>query len=156
VGTAPPLDAGLPPAVDASPIRVDAGAIATDELARCVEVLNTLRGTIGARTLASTPALQAFANESARSDATTGRANDYFSRTNGGNYVASGQAVIPGWPLGADGSIRAVVDRGVRQIWDAGPSDATSARLRDPAYQHAACGGYVTDRGAVWVVLAFH
>jgi hypothetical protein len=123
------------------------------DLAHCVEVLNTLRGSM--HMVMESSALETFATAGAQADEMSGMANHYFTMTNGGGGVASGQAEITNWTLSQYGSVRAVIDQGIMMIGNGAPSDPATMQVRNPAWTTAGCGVSVIS-GNVWVVLAFH
>jgi uncharacterized protein YkwD len=124
-----------------------------DPLQRCADVVNGYRAQAGRAALTRSDALERFAAEAAAYDAERGQAHAYFIATQGGG-VAYAENEIPGWPLGADGSVLTIIDEGTAMMWAEGPGGGHYDNMVGN-YTEIGCGVFITAGDFVWVAQDF-
>jgi uncharacterized protein YkwD len=93
-----------------------------DALARCVELTNELRDTVGAPPLERSAELEAYAGEGAEYDHFRDP-HDHF-RSNSGGGIAFAENECPHWSLGfGGGSVVGLVEACIDAFWSEGPGD---------------------------------
>ena len=144
-------DGGAPP-----PSPDDGGAPppAADDLQHCVDVINSYRAKLGRTPYKRSSALEAFAAEGAKEDSKSGSPHGHFMATSGGG-IAWAENEIPGWSLADSGSVRAVLDDGLKMMWDEGPGGGHYENMSSRSYKEVGCGIYVTPSKDVWIVQDF-
>ena len=101
------------PASPAAPSATDVGS----SVAFCAEEINRYRESIGRPPLTRSRALEDFATDAARNDAAVRVPHHHFAATNGAG-VARAETEMLRW---RDASVASVVQRGLAQMWKAGP-----------------------------------
>jgi uncharacterized protein YkwD len=119
----------------------------------CVDEINRYRSENGKSTLSRSGSLEGYADEGARSDASTGTPHGHFIETGGGG-IADAENEIPGWPIGWFGSVKEVIGEGIQAMMGEGPGGGHYENILGNHTQ-AGCGIYVTGDEAVWVVMDF-
>ena len=122
------------------------------ELRFCVDQTNEYRATLHLRALKRSEALETYAVTSARVDARSRVAHQYFEKTDGGG-IAMAETLIPWWPFSRYGSVREVVRRGLARMWAEGRGGGHYDIIVGK-YAELGCGIY-SDGTNVTVVQAF-
>jgi uncharacterized protein YkwD len=121
-----------------SPSNTPAAGTAED-LAYCAGQINALRRSVGLQPLQQSEALEAFAAVAARRDAQARIPHYHFTQTNGGG-VSRAQTEILWWQ---GSSVRAVIQKGLAQMWAVGPSGEHYDILAGP-FSEVGCGVFVS------------
>jgi len=119
------------------------------EMIFCVDEINRYRTGAGLTALERSPALEAWATESARVDAAANQPHAHFTATNGGG-VALAETELLAW---RSDNVHAIVRQGLQFMWDEGPDGEHRVILVGP-YTAVGCGAYVAG-GLVTVVQSF-
>ena len=122
------------------PLSPSAAALAGTpaELTYCAEKINHYRSSVGLPPLQQSDALEAFAAEAAQNDGLVHVAHHYFTRTNGGGTAKAETEIL--WWRGF--AVRAVIQKGLAQMWDAGPPGEHYEIIVGP-YTQIGCGIFV-------------
>ncbi len=136
-----------PAAADTSPPP------STDDLQRCVDLINVYRAKVSKKPLGRSSALETFAAAGAQADSKTGSAHGHFISTSGGG-IAWAENEIPGWPLESSG-VRGVLEDGLQMMWDEGPGGGHHDNMASTEYTEVGCGVFVTSGKEVWIVQDF-
>ncbi|MEO7094419.1 MAG: CAP domain-containing protein [Polyangiales bacterium] len=146
-----PADGSAPP----PPPPVDGGApLPADDLQRCVDVINAYRAKLGRTAYRRSAALEAFAAEGAKQDSKSGSPHGHFMSTSGGS-IAWAENEISGWSLDDSGSVRVVLEDGLKMMWGEGPGGGHYENMASRTYKEVGCGIYVTAGKDVWIVQDF-
>jgi hypothetical protein len=122
------------------------------DLAFCVQETNRYRAMVGDRSVTESAALEAYAADGARIDATAQTPHLHFSSTNGGGIAfAENEDLL--WPLASYGTVQAVMQQGLAGMWAEGPSGGHYQNLVGP-YTQIGCGVYLAN-GAITVAQDF-
>lgn len=114
-----------------------AAEIATG-LSLCVDEINRYRESVGRPALARSQALEDFAVAAVERDALAHTAHQHFLQTNGGGTAVAETEIL--WWQGM--AVGAVVQSGIAQMWQAGPSGEHYDILNGP-YSEIGCGIFV-------------
>jgi hypothetical protein len=125
------------------------GVAAADDQQYCVDVINRYRARTGLGPLMRSTALEQFATEGARYNASAGP-HAYFSMQGGGG-VAFAENEIPGWQM--QGSIRDVIEQGTEMMYNEGPGGGHHDNIVGN-YRSVGCGIH-QQFGQVWVIQDF-
>jgi len=88
------------------------------DLSFCADEVNRYRASVGRPPLARSADLEIFATEAAENDGRSHQAHHLFSLTNGGGTSAAETEIL--WWRGL--AVRAVIQQGLRQMWQNGPT----------------------------------
>ena len=110
----------------------------------CVDQINTLRASVGDPPLNRSSRIDAFSAEAAQVDGEAHQAHKHFIATNGGHGTALAENVIPWWKVSDYGSIQTIVRKGLKTMWDEGPSGYHYVNMRGK-YREMGCGIAVLD-----------
>jgi hypothetical protein len=144
-----PSNSGTNPS---SPTPTLPTGVTAADLAFCVQETNRYRAMVGDRSVTESAALEAYAADGARIDATAQTSHLHFTSTNGGG-VAIAENEIPWWPLASFGTVQAVMQQGLAAMWAEGPSGIHYRNLVGP-YTETGCGVYLAN-GEVTVAQDF-
>lgn len=111
------------------------------ELAFCADEVNRYRAHVSLPPLEQSSALETYAAESARVDGSTGQPHAHFLQTNGGG-VALAETELLGW---SNLDVRAVIGRGLKLMWEEGPTGEHYPILVGP-YSQIGCGVFVGNK----------
>jgi uncharacterized protein YkwD len=123
------------------------------ELAFCVERMNTLRASKGLSPFTRSSTLERYAAAAARTDGLAHTAHRHARETRHGNGTARAENEILWWSLDGYGSVQAIVEGGLDDMWRQGTGGAHYDNLAGP-YTQAGCGIFVNG-DEVTVVQAF-
>lgn len=146
-----PSNSGTNPSSPTPTPTLPSGVTAAD-LAFCVQETNRYRAMVGDRSVTESAALETYAADGARIDATAQTPHSHFLSTNGGG-VAFAENEIPWWPLASYGTVQAVMQQGLAMMWAEGPSGGHYQNLVGP-YTETGCGVYLAN-GAITVTQDF-
>jgi hypothetical protein len=130
------------------------GPVASSDGQYCVDQLNVYRAKVGAAPFTRSDALQTFATDGAKSDSQSNQPHGHFIATNGGG-IAFAENEVPGWPQARFGSVRAVIDGGLKMMFGEGPGGGHYENMTNKSYTQGGCGVYVTSQSEVWVTMDF-
>lgn len=121
----------------------------------CVDFTNQLRASVGFAALQRSATLEGYAMAAAASDAATRTPHDYFQRTGGGGvaFAENQMGWWQGWLLSRFGSLRQLLEQGLRQMWAEGPSGGHYRNIVGP-YREVGCGFHING-DHVTIVQAF-
>ena len=105
----------------------------------CVNEVNRYRNIAGLQPLTVTPALEAFATESARTDTVARQPHLHFTQTNGGG-VALAENELLWWP---SRNVHAIIAQELAAMWAEGPSGDHHQNMAGP-YTQVGCGIFVS------------
>jgi hypothetical protein len=108
------------------------------EIAQCADEINRYRSLVGRPALRRSAALEAFAATAAQTDGTAHVAHQHFRVTNGSG-IAMAETQILWW---RDFAVKAVVQKGLAQMWQLGPGGEHYEILVGP-YTEVGCGIFV-------------
>jgi len=123
------------------------------ELAFCVQRMNTLRASKELAPLTRDRALERYAAAAARTDGLAHTAHRHARETRHGNGTALAENEILWWSLDGHGSVQAIIDGGLDDMWRQGRGGAHYDNLVGP-YTRAGCG-ILVHGDEVTVVQAF-
>jgi uncharacterized protein YkwD len=123
------------------------------ELAYCLERMNTLRTAKGLPPFTRNRTLERYAAAAARTDGLAHTAHRHARETRHGNGTALAENEILWWSLDGYGSVQAIIEGGLDDMWRQGPGGAHYDNLVGP-YAQAGCGIFVNG-DEVTVVQAF-
>lgn len=120
----------------------------------CLDTINALRAKVGAKAVAWSVSLEAFADQGARYDAGLNSAHAHFSAFSKRAVPADAENAVPGWPIHSFKTVSAVVAQGAKMMWDEGPGGGHYENIKGN-HTLVGCGIYVTPEGGVWVIHDF-
>ena len=120
-----------------------------NEVALCADETNRYRASVGLGPLTRSAALEDFAARAAAIDGAAHRAHGHFAATNGAGIARAETEIL--WWRGF--TVRAVVQRGLAQMWQVGPGGEHYDILSGP-FTEIGCGVAVHD-GEVTVTQDF-
>jgi uncharacterized protein YkwD len=123
------------------------------ELGLCVQRMNTLRASKGLAPFGRDATLERYAAAAARTDGLAHTPHRHARETRHGNGVARAENEILWWSLDGYGSVEAIIEGGLDDMWRQGAGGAHYDNLVGP-YKQAGCGIFV-NRDEVTVVQAF-
>jgi len=123
------------------------------ELAFCVQRMNTLRASKDLAPLTRDSTLERYAAAAARTDGLAHTAHRHARETRHGNGTALAENEILWWSLDGYGSVRAIIEGGLDDMWRQGAGGAHYDNLVGP-YTQAGCG-ILVNGDEVTVVQAF-
>jgi hypothetical protein len=138
-----------PPPVTGSSAPQGTATGAANDQQYCVDVINQYRARTGLAPLQRSSALEQFATEGARYNASAGP-HAYFSMQGGGG-VAWAENEIPGWQM--QGSVRDVIQQGTDMMYNEGPGGGHHDNIVGN-YRSVGCGIH-QQFGQVWVIQDF-
>jgi hypothetical protein len=124
------------------------------DLRFCLDETNRYRVRVGARAVASSSALEQYADRAARSDGLSKTPHGYTTRTNFGDGIITAENEVPWWPLSRFSSVQAVIRTGLAMFWKEGPKGAHYRNMTHAAYTEAGCGVFIKD-GEITIVQVF-
>jgi hypothetical protein len=108
------------------------------DLSFCADEVNRYRATVGRAPLARSTDLEAFAAQAAENDGRVHQAHHLFAVTNGGGTAIVETEIL--WWRGQ--GVRTVIQQGLRQMWQSGPSGEHYDIIAG-AYSQVGCGIFV-------------
>jgi uncharacterized protein YkwD len=127
----------------------------SEALQHCVDSINAYRAKVRAPSYTRSAALESFATDGAKSDATSGQAHGHFGATGGGHGIAFAENELPGWPLKQYKSMNDLIDEGLKAMWGEGPGGGHYDNMVSTDYTQAGCGTFTTSTNDVWVTIDF-
>lgn len=125
----------------------------SDDLQFCLDENNRYRATAGSPPLVLSATLAAFAATGAKYDYDAKSAHKHFGDSSpippGSNSAAENE--IPGWGgwnLAAQKTVHAVIEGGLKDMWNEGPGGGHYENMKDPKNRIFGCGIYVAPNTA--------